>query len=340
MDACLLQALRTRIRERDVPMPASTLWASHLLPSRPAGAHVDAKRSSHKKVPRFFAAKAAEGLLSVREDKHSGELLVTGVNRRHPALLAHAPHETADADDAEAGAGEPPAPGAPPPPPAPLRIEELVLPSAATRPLWDAVAAPRDAPLTAQEATTVLWSYVALHCGGAAAGGRAAVLLDPLLCDALFKGVIKKGSGESFPTELSRAELPALFLARCTHVRRVSRGDAAAAAAAPLVRGALQPLALSVASRAGGKKVTVLRGQEAYLVDADALATQLRSRFAAACAINELPRPEANASSRAPPLRELVLQGDRAPQVAALLEETWGVPRRCIAVPAAAKAKK
>jgi translation initiation factor 2D len=133
-------------------------------------------------------------------------------------------------------------------------------------------------------------------------------------------------------------------------VRRVWRGEeggagagssaAAAASPPPLLRGALPQLALSLASRAGGKKVTVVKGVEAYAIDVDALAAQLRARFAASCAVNDLPRPEAAAAARAPPLRELVLQGERAAALAQLLEEEWGVPRRCIAAPAAALKKK
>jgi translation initiation factor 2D len=330
IDSCLLQALRTRVRDADLPSPASTLWAAHVLPARPAGAHVDIKRSSYKKVARLFATKAADGLLTLKEDKHSGEAVVTAVNRRHAALVAHAPHEAAaeGGDAAEAG---PPQAGAPP---APLHIEELVLPSHATRPIFDAVQ--RGGAMTAAAATAALGAYCDAFCA-APASHASRVLLDPLLCDALFKGVIKKG--EACPTEVARAELAPAFLARCAHVRRVWRGapgDDAAAADAPLQRGALPSLALALAARAGGKRVTLARGFEAFCIDPEALAAQLRGRFAASCALQELPRAEGSAPARSQPLRELVLQGERAAQLAQLLEQDWGVPRRCISVPAAA----
>jgi translation initiation factor 2D len=48
------------------------------------------------------------------------------------------------------------------------------------------------------------------------------LLLDPTLCDALFKGVIKKG--QPFPTALDKAELRDKFLARMQAQTRVSRG--------------------------------------------------------------------------------------------------------------------
>ena len=38
----------------------------------------------------------------------------------------------------------------------------------------------------------------------------AFVLLDPVLCDALLKGVVKKGEG--YPTELAKGELADAFV--------------------------------------------------------------------------------------------------------------------------------
>lgn len=49
------------------------------------------------------------------------------------------------------------------------------------------------------------------------------LLLDPLLCDALFKGSIKKGS--PYPTTLDKAELRDRVLARMQAQTRVSRGQ-------------------------------------------------------------------------------------------------------------------
>jgi translation initiation factor 1 (eIF-1/SUI1) len=109
----------------------------------------------------------------------------------------------------------------------------------------------------------------------------------------------------------------------------------------PLQRGALPPLHLAIANRAGGKKVTLVRGFEAYCIEAESLAAQLKERFAAACAVAELPRAEGAAGgSRAVPPAELTLQGDKAVALASLLEQRWGVPRRCIVVPAGAAKDK
>ena len=72
LDACLLQALRTRIKDKDLPLLCGALLTTHLLPCRPEGSHVDVKKSSHKKLGKFLQAKATDGLLTVREDKRTG----------------------------------------------------------------------------------------------------------------------------------------------------------------------------------------------------------------------------------------------------------------------------
>jgi translation initiation factor 2D len=339
LDLALLQALKLRISDGELPLSASTAWAQHVLPSRPAGATVDVRRSSHRKVSAFVAAKAAQGWLSAKEDKRSGELVITGVNRRHPALLAHTPHAAADAEENAAGVAAASssmndASAAPPP----LHIEELVVPSAATKAIFAAVGV-ADAALGEKAATEALWAYCGANCTGTPSQAGA-VVLDPQLCDALYNGVLKKG--EPAPTELLRPALAAAFLARCARGRRVWRGSGGPPVPPPpLQRGALPPLHLAIANRAGGKKVTLVRGFEAYCIEAESLAAQLKERFAAACAVAELPRAEGAAGgSRAVPPAELTLQGDKAVALASLLEQRWGVPRRCIVVPAGAAKDK
>lgn len=312
--ASLLQALSARIKDSELPIAASTLWASHVLPSRPAGALLDVKRSSHRKVGAFVASCAASGLLTAREER-GGELAVTSVNRRHEALLGHTPHECEPVETEERDW-----------PPPPLVVQELFLPSAFTRPLWLAVGSGGEEAQSAAEAGAVLRQYVAAHCTSA-----ATVTLDPLLADALFQGALKKE--ERVPTHLSWPDLTAQFLARCTCVHRVARGPSDGA----LLRGALPQLVLRHASRAG-KKVTVAVGFEAFLIDGDALAAQLRAAFAASVTLTELPRG-ANAK-KGPPPRELMVQGERGWALGELLKRDWGVPARCVALPPGCKPDK
>lgn len=67
------------------------------------------------------------------------------------------------------------------------------------------------------------------------------------LCDALYRGVLK--AGERFPTEVSRSELPPLFMARMGRIHRLARGRQEV-----VKKGALQPVKITVEMRTGNKK--------------------------------------------------------------------------------------
>ncbi|KAL0456274.1 UNVERIFIED_CONTAM: Eukaryotic translation initiation factor 2D [Sesamum latifolium] len=62
LDKCLLQALHTTVKDKDLPMPGSILWSSHVLPCRPSGITLDIKKSSYKKLSKWLQSKSASGL--------------------------------------------------------------------------------------------------------------------------------------------------------------------------------------------------------------------------------------------------------------------------------------
>jgi translation initiation factor 2D len=60
-------------------------------------------------------------------------------------------------------------------------------------------------------------------------------------------------------------------------------------AARLLRKGALPPVHISAERRSGSKKVTKVAGLEAYLVDVEACAAELRSKLACSTTVGELP---------------------------------------------------
>jgi predicted ribosome-associated RNA-binding protein Tma20 len=50
LEAALLLSLRRTVKDRDLPLLASTLYAQHMLPAAPGGHVIDVKASSYKKV--------------------------------------------------------------------------------------------------------------------------------------------------------------------------------------------------------------------------------------------------------------------------------------------------
>lgn len=79
----LLQAIKSScIREKQLPMLASTFHSSILLPSRAAGVSLQIKQSSFKKFSMFLKSMQQKELIGVTEK--DGVQSITAINRRHP----------------------------------------------------------------------------------------------------------------------------------------------------------------------------------------------------------------------------------------------------------------
>ncbi|KAI9489297.1 hypothetical protein BDB00DRAFT_981244 [Zychaea mexicana] len=90
LHAALLQALKFKITSENsqshLPISASTLYSTYILPCRPRGRGSDAdiKGSSWKKVQKFLKAMEKTKLLKVKEQR--GEMMVTSVNWMHESF--------------------------------------------------------------------------------------------------------------------------------------------------------------------------------------------------------------------------------------------------------------
>ena len=82
----LLQALRTsRVREKDLPMLASSFHANVLLPCRRAGVLLNIKLSSFKKLSAYLKGMEAHELLTVVDN--DGVMSITTISRRHRYVM-------------------------------------------------------------------------------------------------------------------------------------------------------------------------------------------------------------------------------------------------------------
>lgn len=100
LDALLLAISTTLSSSATFPLPASLLYSSHILPSRPAsgpGATAEVKKGSFKKLDRLVKAAAKKGWLATKEVK--GEVVVVGVNAAHPDVEALRPYRTLGMED-------------------------------------------------------------------------------------------------------------------------------------------------------------------------------------------------------------------------------------------------
>ncbi|KAK8698340.1 hypothetical protein V6N13_114464 [Hibiscus sabdariffa] len=312
LDRCLLQALHTTVKDKDLPIPGSTLWSNHVLPCRPSGITLDIKKSSHKKLSKWLQAKSSTGLIAVKEDKYKKEAMLVSVNRGHPEYLQFKPEkrpvEKVDQVGDAAASSESRSQKV-------LEVVEAYKSSVHVNPIFASVGAETGKLYLASEAADIVFQYIEKE-NLVKQTNKAIVVLDATLCDALFKGAIKKGS--AYPTEIHKKDLSATFVSRMQAHHIVTRGSESV-----VRKGALKTVQIVTERRQGNKKVTKVSGLETFLIDAEALASELQKKFACSTTVAELPGKKG---------LEVLIQGGVIDDVARHLLEQYGIPKRYIEV--------
>lgn len=91
-DALLLysfhRALVTTVTDKVLPLPVSTLYASHILPARPPNTNLDMKQTKVKKIGLFLIGQIEDGVVQAKSSSDGREAVafLTKVNRSHPAI--------------------------------------------------------------------------------------------------------------------------------------------------------------------------------------------------------------------------------------------------------------
>ncbi|XP_028122795.1 uncharacterized protein LOC114319922 [Camellia sinensis] len=99
---------------------------------------------------------------------------------------------------------------------------------------------------------------------------------------------------------------------------RVTRGSESV-----VCKGALKTIQIMTERRQGNKKVTKLSGMESFLMDAEALASELQKKFACSTSVAKLPGKKGH---------EVLIQGGVIDDLGRHLVEQYGVPKRYIEV--------
>lgn len=311
LDQCLLQALHTTVKEKDLPMSGSTLWSSHVLACRPAGVTLDIRKSSFKKLSKWLQSKASAQLISVKEDKFKKEVVLFAVNRGHPEFMSFKPEkkrtekieQTTDNVAVEIRSGRL------------LVVEEVYKPISHVSPIFASVGADTGGLYSASEATEIVFNYIGKE-NLVKSTDKSVVILDAPLCDALCKGAIKKGS--TYPTEIHKKDVGPTFLSRMQSHHKVIRGSDVV-----VKKGAVKPIQIMTERRQGNKKVTKVSGFETFLVDGESLASELQKKFACSTSVAELPGKKG---------MEVLVQGGVIDHLGKHLVEHYGIPKRYIEV--------
>ncbi|KAK3229687.1 hypothetical protein Dsin_001568 [Dipteronia sinensis] len=311
LDKCLLQALHTTVKDKELPMPGSTLWSIHVLPCRPSGITLDIKKSSYKKLSKWLQAKSSAGLISAKEDKFKKEATLLSVNRIHPDYMSFKPEKrrVEKANEAVDGVASDNQPQKL------LEVTEIYKPSVHVNSIFAAVGADKGNLYSSSEAYDVVFKYIEKE-NLVKPTNKSVVVLDPALCDALFKGAIKKGT--SYPTEIHKKDVGSTFVGRMHAHHVVTRGRESV-----VRKGGLKTIQMVTERRQGNKKVTKVSGLETFLIEAEALASELQKKCACSTTVAELPGKKGF---------EVIIQGGVIDDVAKHLVEQCGIPKRYIEV--------
>mmetsp|Transcript_19464 Transcript_19464/g.31514 ORF Transcript_19464/g.31514 Transcript_19464/m.31514 type:complete len:156 (+) Transcript_19464:123-590(+) len=142
-------------------------------------------------------------------------------------------------------------------------------------------------------------------------------MLDPTLCDALFKGVLKKG--DVYPTYLLKSDVTPAWINRFHPQTRLSRGGR------EFVKKGALPHVRVESDRAGGHRhVTRCVGMETFLIDPNELAATLAVKLATACTVSEVEGAQNVGKC------EVIAQGNAVEKVARILTEHYSIPARLV----------
>lgn len=306
LHAAVCRAL-ARLRNKDLPMPVSVFYAQHVLPNRPPSTTVELKQTRYKKLSAYLEEQVSSGLLRVGPDPKAKAkdplAILLEYNRKHkdlrPYLQQAKSEPTVDDTNKKLVLVDLYA--------IPKHIAELLrLDDDAVKAASATSEERRNTGLlTAKELRTILDDYIAREGLGS---GR--IILDGPLTDALFSK--RQQAAEKPPETMLRKDVAEAWQARMDVAYALV--ETPGSRMVRLARGRPPKIEIEVQLRQSRKFVTHVRGVEAYDINPDDLASDIAHRFACASRVEEVHR-----SHNRKPCRELVLQGNLADELEALL---------------------
>ncbi|KAJ3110777.1 Eukaryotic translation initiation factor 2D [Phlyctochytrium bullatum] len=319
LEQSLITAIKTKLPDdaKSYPISSSVLWESHILPSRPAGTTLDVKASSHKKLGKFLKVMEKKGYIKLKE--RGGDTLLMSVNKKHPDITSFEPPRVTAATGASRGSGMVGVPSSVAAASgstsgsgtsgATLSVVELYRASAAVAKIWQEVGLSKDMYCTRADVKAALEDYFKQK-GLASSDDPRLVKMDALLAEA----VLKKDEGDV--DFLMRDSLLTRVLEKMNPFYELTLPDQD-----PVIRkGSLKPINVTVETRQGRRMITRVVGMEAFGIDPEDLAAQLKIRCASSTTVSALPGKSSNT------LYEVMAQGSKIREVCECLAEKYHIP--------------
>ena len=318
LELAFLQAWKTTAKKAELPILTSNFFRLHMVPQ--AQEAIDIKKSSYKKLSKFLSKMQKEGIITIKE-LQKGVESITGVNIQHEKILSHrvvkpVPKEVPDKEEEVLPcdrAYEPPI------------ITELFMVSGAVLPFFKEVGIPKGQGLTASDLRRIVKEYVSAN-NLQNPENKTLVNLDPLLASAALAS-----KGENGIVSLTWEDLTSRMQSKMSPGYSLQFPGAASATTH---KGKLSPIELSVATRSGNKKVTLIYNLETFGIDPSELAHKCQVGVAASTSVHEAANRKAGAI-------EVLVQGNQVAFISKTLLQDYKIPRKYIkGLEAAVKPKK
>ncbi|KAG2047472.1 hypothetical protein BDR06DRAFT_985159 [Suillus hirtellus] len=317
----LLQAMKKTLSSSQAsafPMPASTFYSAYILPSRPAqspsqsfvSTPIDIKHSTHKSLAYFLKSAEKQGLLKLKEIK--SELMVFSVATSHADVVAHRPYlslkdvairneKRGQREEEERSRVKE------------LEVTELWKPHLQSLTFFAEAGFDTSARYTYADIKTVLDKYVT----------------DRQLVNAHDQSYINVGVDELLQTTLCKSDNPANmeFFKRDQLIERLSDKmqswyKICAEGKDPVLKkGQIKPISVVVKVRQGRKATTLITGFEPFLLEAAALAEELKMKCASSTSVSPAPGKSSGML--------VLVQGKQVKEVTEFLT-SQGVPKRWV----------
>jgi len=303
LNYCFLKALKKSAKKIELPVLTSNFFRLHIVPACPSDKTLDVKKSSYKKISKFLEAMQKDGIVTVKELSPGVERIME-INSTHERIRFFKVDESDAlkpqlevASTTDKMQYQPPV------------INRLYSINAATLPLFSLPAYRKGTNLTAQQVRQYLTEYVKEY-QLQDVSNKGFVKLDPILSDVLLK------KGERIE-QLSWEDVMSRCLSKLSTVHEMIFPKQPPV----IVKGQLEPVDISTASRAGNKKVTLVSGLETYRISLEEFAHRCQVGVAASTTITT------NAAKKG---QIVLVQGNQVSFVGKLLIEDYGIPKQFI----------
>ncbi|KAJ3395041.1 hypothetical protein HDU84_004500 [Entophlyctis sp. JEL0112] len=309
LEKTLLTAIKVSLPDdtKAYPMLATTLYSQYMLPLT---SNLDVRHSSHKKLAKFMKVMEKKGVFKLKE-RQGGDLVVISINRAHPDVTAidvdsralkKASATKSSAATSQKVESRPT-----------LEVIDLFKSNQNFSKMWIEVGIPKDMLFTRADLKEAMETYIKDNMLVNSENPRFAMLFQFLMEPHWINSLIKIDANLA-ETVLEKDEHATVdFLTRDAIFNRICDKMIP-----------YHSLTMPGHDPVGRKLVTRISGIEAFAIDPEQLASELKVPCASSTTVADLQGGGANSGKVL--MREVVVQGNKVHEVCMCLRDRYGFP--------------